>query len=173
MPEVPYSLRECQPGDEAILSLLGTATFLESFADLMNGPDILLHCSRQHSAEKYRTWLGANNAAVCVVEVNRAPVGYAVMCPPDLPVAPEEGDIELKRIYLFHRFQSRGMGRALMQWCIEQAEERGARRMLLGVHQGNAQALAFYERHGFTRIATRRFTVGTLTYDDAVMSRAL
>ncbi len=153
--------------------MLGTATFLEAFAGMINGRDVLLHCSQHHSAEKYRGWLVSNDAAVCTVELNQAPVGYAMVCPSGLPVPAEDGDIELKRIYLFHRFQGRGMGTALINWCLEQAQKRNAKRMLLGVHQGNTQALAFYERNGFERIGTRPFTVGTLKYDDVVMARKL
>jgi diamine N-acetyltransferase len=40
--------------DAAALSLLGQATFLEAFAGILNGPDILAHCAKAHSADVYR-----------------------------------------------------------------------------------------------------------------------
>jgi len=41
------ALRRCVPGDEEALALVGAATFLETFAGLLAGPDILAHC-REH-----------------------------------------------------------------------------------------------------------------------------
>jgi hypothetical protein len=35
------------------------------------------------------------------------------------------------------------------------------------------RAIAFYRKNGFVQIAERRFQVGSHTYDDIVLSRAL
>ena len=164
-----WTLRRGEPVDADALALVGQATMLETYAGELEGADILAHCAGQHSAAKYAAWLAAEDAACCLLEVKGAPVGYAVVCPPDLPVAPEVGDVELKRIYLFHRFQGAGMGRALMQWAIEEARSRGAGRLLLGVYGHNEAALSFYARQGFERIGTRTFTVGSLVCDDFVL----
>lgn len=51
--------------------------------------------------------------------------------------------------------EGRGIGRALLAWCEEQAREGGADRMLLEVREDNTRARAFYERAGFGEIARR------------------
>ena len=48
------ALRCCVPGDEEALALVGAATFLETFAGLLTGPDILAHCRVQHAAANMR-----------------------------------------------------------------------------------------------------------------------
>ncbi len=164
-----WTLRRADPGDADALALVGQATMLETYAGELEGADILAHCAGQHSAAKYAGWIGAEDAACCLLEVKGAPVGYAVVCAPDLPVAPETGDVELKRIYLLHRFQGAGMGRALMEWAVDEARSRGARRLLLGVYARNEAALGFYARQGFERIGTRTFTVGRMVCDDFVL----
>lgn len=48
-------------------------------------------------------------------------------------------------------FQGRGIGRALLQTAIEQAQKIGAKRLVLEVRQDNAAALLLYEKFGFQR----------------------
>ena len=166
-----YSLRACETGGEEKLALVGAASFLEAFAGVLPGEDILAHCRNQHSLEKYAALLALKETRACVAELKGAPVGYAMLCPPDLPVATTPDDIELKRIYLLHRFQGTGIGAALMEWSIETAREMGRRRLLLGVHDGNARAIAFYRRHGFEEAGTRTFQVGQTVCSDLILAR--
>jgi ribosomal protein S18 acetylase RimI-like enzyme len=167
------ALRLCVTGDQEALALVGAATFLETFAGLLTGPDILAHCRVQHGAAQYAVWLADPDYRLCLAELNGAPVGFAVLSPPDLPVAAATDDIELKRIYLLHRFQGEGLGRRLLEWSVSQARSAGKKRLLLGVKADNTAALAFYDRVGFVRIGERKFLVGTMLCDDYILSLAL
>ena len=85
-----------------------------------------------------------------------APVGYLVLSPPDLPLAnlaPQ--DLEIRRIYLLHRYQRNGVGRELMALATQYARDAGYRRLLLGVYSRNVAALAFYDRIGFRIVGER------------------
>jgi ribosomal protein S18 acetylase RimI-like enzyme len=166
-------LRDCVPGDEEALALVGAATFLETFAGLLEGPDILTHCRVQHAAARYAAWLADPAYRSCLAELNGAPVGFAVLSPPDLPVALTVDDIELKRIYLLHRFQGGGLGRRLLDWSMAQARSLGRKRLLLGVKADNTAALAFYERVGFVRMGERKFLVGSMWCDDYIFALQL
>jgi len=166
-------LRQCVPGDEEALALVGAATFLESFAGLLEGSDILAHCRVQHAVPQYASWLADPECRLCLAELNRAPVGFVVLSPPDLPVAVTKEDIELKRIYLLHRFQGGGLGRRLLEWSAEHARLLNRKRLLLGVKADNTAALAFYDRVGFVRIGERRFLVGSMLCDDYILSLQL
>jgi diamine N-acetyltransferase len=167
------ALRLCVTGDEDALALVGAATFLETFAGLLTGSDILTHCRVQHGAAQYAAWLENPDYKLCLAELNRAPVGFAVLSPPDLPVAVTNDDMELKRIYLLHRFQSGGLGRRLLEWSVAQARSLRKRRLLLGVKADNTGALAFYDRVGFVRIGERKFLVGAMLCDDYIFSLSL
>jgi GNAT superfamily N-acetyltransferase len=169
-----YSLQECwreREGRECaeVLALVGSASFLEAFAGVLEGEDILAHCRNQHSVAKYTAWLAEPETRACLGEVKGAPVGYALLLEPDLPVATTLGDLELKRIYVLHRFQGTGMGSALMRWSMEMARTLGKKRLLLGVHDGNRQAISFYERHGFAQVGTRQFQVGKTICSDFIL----
>ncbi len=177
------TLRTCTPGDEEALALVGAASFLEAFAGVIHGSAILGHCRKQHAIEKYRDLLASPDAHSVIAEVGGvdsngdqltgAPVGYAVLCPPDLPIPFTADDIELKRIYLLHRFQKMGIGGELMNWAIDKARALNKQRLLLGVYGKNDQALEFYAHHGFQRVGRRTFQVGDREYEDAVLALKL
>jgi len=170
------SIRQCQPGDEAALSLVGQASFLEAFAGVISGKDILGHCARQHASEKYAAWLQDPASAVWVAEVEpgQAPVGYLVLTAPDLPLADlSSDDGEVKRIYLLHRFQGTGIGARLMEAARSHAKARSLRRLLLGVYSGNTAAIKFYEKLGYRKVGERAFKVGDSTYHDFVLGLLL
>jgi ribosomal protein S18 acetylase RimI-like enzyme len=167
-------VRPAVAADAPALSLLGAATFLETYAHLLPVTDILLHTRRQHAAEVYERWL-ADPACGCWIAEHlpgAAPVGYLVATPPDLPL-PGAGsdDWEIRRIYLLHRFQGAGLGRRLMQAVQEAARTAGKQRLLLGVYSRNEAALSFYVRQGFTQVGTRTFRVGQSDYHDYILQR--
>jgi len=167
------AIRTCQPGDELALSLVGQAAFLEAFADILPAADILAHCQHQHAGEKYRTWLHDPGTTTWIAEAGpgRGPVGYLVLTKPDLPLADLSAeDLEVKRVYVLHRFQGQGVGARLMNEARVRAQERHARRLLLGVYSQNVGAISFYERLGYEKVGTRAFRVGANTYHDFVFA---
>lgn len=169
------SLRPCTHGDEAALALVGQATFLETFAGLLDGRDIIAHCARAHAADLYRSWLADPAHALWLAESHPggAPVGYMVVAPPQLPLPDTAADLELKRIYLLGKFQGGGLGKRLATTAIDHATQAGARRLLLGVYAHNSQAIGFYRHLGFSQVGSRKFNVGGKEYDDAIMGMSL
>ncbi|WP_374408596.1 N-acetyltransferase family protein [Pelagerythrobacter sp.] len=163
------AIRRANPDDAERLALVGAATFLETFAGAVAGAALLAHCRIQHAAETYRAYFD-RGASAWLAECGGAPVGYALLAPPELEAA-REGDIELKRIYVLSRFHGSGLAGALFDALVPAA--RAHRRMLVGVKDDNDRAIAFYVKNGFRQIGTRRFDVGGTLYDDAVLARPL
>ncbi|MGB3806327.1 MAG: N-acetyltransferase [Erythrobacter sp.] len=164
-----WTLRAAGREDCEALALIGAATFLESFAGILDGHAIVAHCARAHSASAYaQLFEKGAKAWLALAGEGKAPIGYALTAPPDLAAA-KEGDIELKRIYVLSRYHGAGVGHALMQDVLASHTDRD--RLLLGVYAANDKAIAFYERQGFSRIGTRRFDVGGTLYDDLVLAR--
>jgi GNAT superfamily N-acetyltransferase len=170
------AIHRAASGDDLALSAVGAATFLETFAGVVNGVDILAHCARQHAQSVYQAWLGSPEYALflATIDPGAAPVGYAVLSPADVPIAdPRPDDLEVKRIYLLSRFHGGGTGRALMDAALDEAKTRKAGRILIGVYEGNARAIAFYRKCGFAAAGTRRFSVGAGTYSDLLFAKDL
>ena len=167
------ALRRATPADAAKLSLVGGASFLESFANDHPGDDLVEHVHEGHSVATYQGWLADPAYTLWIVEeALGAPIGYAVLGPATLPGV-VEGDLELKRIYILHRWHGGGHGKALFAAVQDEAKRRGARRLILAVYTANTQAQAFYARQGMEVIGMTRFMVGSTGFDDLVMAKRL
>jgi len=172
----PITIRRCVPGEEVALSIVGQATFLDAFAGVLSGNDIVGHCVRQHSSQKYAEWLRDPDSAIWIAEIepDRAPGGYLVLTKPDLPLTDiTASDTEVKRVYLLSRFRGTGLGKRLMQEAEAFARSRALRRLLLGVYSRNNRAISFYEKLGYKRVGERPFTVGDSTYHDYIFALSL
>ncbi len=170
-----WRLRRAEPGDAPALSLVASATFLDTYATVLTGADIVAHCTAKNSIAAFETWLSdpATIVTLAEYEPGHAPIGYTVLTAADFPTEPGPADIELRRIYLLKQAQGTGLGAALMALALEDATAAGRTRVLLGVWDQNTRARAFYERQGFKVIGARQFTVGTTLHDDPVYARAL
>lgn len=169
------TIRRAGRDDAEVLSLVGGATFLETFAGLFDGADIVEHCRTKNSVETYRQWLGSADARVWIAEApHGAPVGYLVLDRADLPLDDlSPTDYEVRRIYLLRRFQGSRIGARLMQLAIDEARALGATRLLLGVYARNVSAIGFYERMGFSRAGRRAFFVGHTECEDHILARPI
>lgn len=169
------TLRRARPEDAAALAMLGSATFLVAFAVDHPGDALVAHTRTYHSEGWYAAALADPAVAIWIVETALgAPVGYAVMTPPDLnhPTAP--ADLELKRLYVLPGWQQGGWGAKLMRAVETEARARGAERLLLCVYTSNVRAQRFYAREGFADTGSRQmFMVGDVPFDDMIWAKGL
>lgn len=167
------TIRPCTDADAEALGLVGAATFLETFAGVLDGEAVVAHCAQAHDPDRYRQLLQLGcRIWIAEAEPGRAPVGYVVAGPCLLPIS-RPGELDIKRIYVLEKFHGSGVGPALMQKAIDYARADGEERLLVGVYTGNARAQAFYTRHGFEQIGQRTFSVGPRTYEDYVYALML
>lgn len=176
MQQPAFQIRACTPADSSFLSLVACAAFLEGFAGFLKSADILAHCEKNNSPVAFEKYLRDEGMKAFLAEAlpGNAPIGYVLLCEPDLPAeVVREGDYELKRIYLLHRFQGTAVGAALMEQAVSTACEMRKKRLLLGVNAQNERAIAFYRKSGFELVGERYFTVGATTHYDLVMGKPL
>ena len=67
--------------------------------------------------------------------------------------------------------QRRGIGQAMLQQLVAEADRRGAATLLLEVRADNLAAQALYERHGFTAVGLRKRYYQPSGVDAVVMQR--
>ena len=163
-------ITRARSADDQALSLVGATTFLETYADLLPGEDIVTHCRTLHATDYYRDWLSDGSRLAWIARNSSgAPVGYLTAGPPDLPVETGPADLEINRIYVLATLKGQGLGRRLLDAAATAARERGATRLVLGVFGRNETAQAFYARLGFRQIGVRQFQVGASLHDDLVL----
>jgi diamine N-acetyltransferase len=167
-------LRRASVEDAAKLSLLGGASFLESFADDHDGDLLVAHVAQNHSVDYYTRLLGDADTAAWIVEHEAgAPIGYATAGPSRLPETDAAHDFALHRLYLLSRWHRTGFGRALYDAVETEARARGARRLVLSVYTENEKALRFYRARGFQTIGSTAFPPFPDTMRDHIMAVAL
>ena len=171
-----WRLKRATAADAAALSLFASACFLETFAGLLEGPDIVAHCAKANHQDAFRDWTDAAGSRVVIAEIasGGAPIGYSVLTTPDLPaINIHPDDIELRRIYTLSRTHGTGLGPALMAQALLDARALGRQRVLLGVYAGNERARAFYEKQGFEKVGERQYQVGATLCDDMIYALQL
>jgi len=168
-------IRRAVPDDAVAFAEFGARTFFETFGADNTEEDMRLHVASAWSPDLQRAEIldssidtllardeRGNLAAFAQLQAAHGPAGVSAVSP-----------IELKRFYVDTPWQGRGLAAVLMHAVIEQALDRGGRELWLGVWERNERAQAFYRKHGFRRVGTQTFVVGTDPQTDHVMLRDL
>jgi len=89
------------------------------------------------------------NSVLWVAVANGQPVGCCGVYPTE---GLEEGYAELVKFYLSKRHRGEGIGRKLMEICIQSAKEIGYQYLYLESMPEFAKAVSIYEKLGFTNL---------------------
>jgi ribosomal protein S18 acetylase RimI-like enzyme len=168
-------IRPARLADAADLSVLMRRTFLAANS----------HCSTPENVEAflgatYRPELQAHeirdpDTLTLIVEQDGQWAGFAqlrwgTLPPAELSPLPA---VELGRIYLDAAFHGRGIAAQLVANLLAAASLRGSRSVWLSVWQEAAQAIRFYQKHGFKIVGRSVFMIGDDPKEDWVMAQTL
>lgn len=102
-----------------------------------------------------------NNTFWVVVDAEQKLVGYAKLVKKRPPRQLRgQHAIEIQRLYVSEAQIGNGLGRQLMNQCLEQARQEGYQSVWLGVWEHNERAIRFYEKMGFQRCGWHYFQFG-------------
>jgi GNAT superfamily N-acetyltransferase len=165
--------RRASVADAAKLSLIGCATFIESFANDHDGNEVVRYLMADHAPGWYaRELADPDKAAWLLEEAVGCPVGYAMAIPAALPGTDSATDFELKRIYILSKWHGGGWGSKLFQAVEDEARARGAKRLTLSVYIENLPAQKFYAARGFETIGRWVFE-GFEASEDFILAKTL
>jgi ribosomal protein S18 acetylase RimI-like enzyme len=174
-PPLSIAIRRATVGDAEALAEFGARTFYETFAEDNKPEDMRLHLASAWAPALQRAEIldaAFDTLLACDGEGRFA--GFAQLrTGPAPPGIVTERPVELLRFYVDQPWQGQGIAGLLMQAVQEQARARGARELWLGVWERNERAQAFYRKHGFRKVGTQIFVVGTDPQTDHVMLREL
>ena len=82
-------------------------------------------------------------------------IGFLKLCPENsLPMFANQNAFEIERVYLKRESQGKGIGKKLMDFSIEIAQEMDKEVVWLKAVDSNENAIRFYENLGFTKCGT-------------------
>ncbi len=167
-------IRFCTEADALVIADLSRQTFYETFASENTAADMEKFMAEQFSRESLMKEVGAEGNIFFLAYDNETPVGYAYMRessnPPELG---EKKSIEIARIYATTASIGKGVGKALMQKCIDVAKEMNKELVWLGVWEKNRRAIDFYTKWGFEKFGTHIFVLGNDPQTDWLLKKEL
>lgn len=166
------TIRHAIPADAAALARLAEETFRRTFAADNTLEDMDAHCASAYGIETQRAEIedGAIDTLV-VAAADAELIAYAQLRPGVPPNVTIPAPIELWRFYVAESHHGRGLAHRLMTEVIDQARQRGAGTVWLGVWERNVRAQKFYQKCGFIEIGSHTFVLGQDRQTDLVMAR--
>ncbi|MCU0354271.1 MAG: GNAT family N-acetyltransferase [Cytophagales bacterium] len=163
--------------DAALLADLGRRTFEQAFAAQNTPENMAAYLSVAYTTEQLEKELREENSVFYVAAANGTPVGYAKIhkdCWPDDESVSVAGPcVEINRLYVLQDSIGTGVGKLLMETCLQAARQQGYRTVWLGVWEHNARAIAFYRKWGFETFGSHIFQLGDDAQTDLLMKRSV
>jgi len=135
-------------------------TWLDAYGSFIPREDLVGYLNTQYSQAKLEALYADPDVTGLVAEVDGAVAGYA-----KLYHARAEQRFYVHQLYILPARQGLGLGHRLMDCAEARARELGADRIWLGVMVKNTQAVAWYQKMGFTVTETAPFVMGSTTVD--------
>jgi ribosomal protein S18 acetylase RimI-like enzyme len=155
----------------AKLAEFGARTFFESFAAENSEEDMRRHLQSAWSPDKQLGELRDPDIDTLILTDDAGCwLGFAQLRANKISDGvPAQGSLELWRFYVDKPFHGKGVAGGLMQSAKQRARHRGATSLWLGVWERNERAKAFYAKHGFRKVGSQVFVVGSDPQTDHVM----
>lgn len=171
---MPPTIRHATPQDATLLASFAAQAFTDTYREISDAQEIADYVGEHFRPEVMAGVIGDASCTVLLAWVGEQLAGYAILkaAPaPDCVTGP--APLKLWRIYLGAGFIGQGLGARLMQAVHEQARQRGAQTLWLGVYDRNVRAVEFYERFGFAKVGGQEFLFGGQIYIDPVYAAAV
>lgn len=167
-------LRPATIADAAELAALAGRTFRDTFAPDNALADVEAYVREALSLGRVTAELAdpASHFVLAATGDGGTLLGYSKLCANAAEMCVAGPDpIEIERIYVDRPALGHGVGAALMQRCLDDAQAMGRRTVWLGVWERNGRAIAFYERWGFRIVGEHVFQLGSDAQRDLIMER--
>jgi len=169
-----FALRHAVPADAGALTELATRTFLDAFSAQNDPYDLQLYLGSVYREAKQSEEIADPRMSTLVAEAGGRLAAFAQLRTGEIPeCVGDSQSIELMRFYVDRPFHGQGIAAALMNAVLDEARQRGARTLWLGVWEHNARAKAFYLKCGFIDVGSHIFLLGTDPQTDRIMTRHL
>jgi ribosomal protein S18 acetylase RimI-like enzyme len=167
-------LRFAGLNDAELIADISRQTFYDTFAAQNTKENMDKFMSETFIKEALMKEVGEPGNIFLLAYDGEEPVGYAKIrennIPPELGIS---NALEISRIYAKTNSIGKGVGKALMQKCIDIASEKKVAAIWLGVFQENHRAIDFYTKWGFEKFGKHVFMLGDDPQKDWLMKKTL
>ena len=155
--------------DAALIADMSRQTFYETFAPDNKVEDMEKFLAEQFTREALIAEVDTPEHTFLLAYADGEPAGYACL----REWKTDQNGIELARLYAASYYIGKGIGKALMQACIELAQQQGKKIISLGVWEKNERAIRFYKAWGFEKVGQHPFRLGNDMQVDWIMQKEI
>jgi hypothetical protein len=171
-PEV--KIRSAAVRDACLLAALGGTTNYETYFETDEPEDLAKYIADFFNPQAMKIELEDAKNSFFIAEINGKAVGYAKLrTGQPAECVKNENTIELHRIYVLEKMTRHGVGKILLQTCLDEAKARGFNSLWLAVFELNTRAFEFYKRQGFEQVGESDFYYGEQRFNCFVMKISL
>ena len=168
-------LRAATSADIPAISHLATESFIAKFGHLYTAANLNAFLEENLSEPAIAAELANPTRVYRLAEADGRLVGY---CKIGLTCGfPEHARgkqvMELKQLYTASDATGMGIGKAMMDWAMDQFAAHGADEAQISVYAYNDGAHRFYRRYGFDKVADITFRVGDHIDPEFLFARML
>ncbi|NWJ42397.1 MAG: GNAT family N-acetyltransferase [Geothrix sp.] len=170
-------IRTALPTEAQALALLGERLWRETYTGLIPQANLELHLAETFGLVQQTGELVDPANWTLVVDVDGAPLGYALLRAHGPKVAtaavPFERPLEVARFYVDRTLHGRGAAQALMAEVLARAGAAGHDGVWLQVWEQNPRAIRFYAKVGFIDAGDATYRIGEQVDRDRLLVQAL
>ncbi|MBY5160998.1 GNAT family N-acetyltransferase [Salsipaludibacter albus] len=165
------------PDDAAWLAPLAARWFRAAFVDANDPDDVDAYVAAAFHPDQFTAELADPRTTTLLArDVDASPrqvLGYAMLVAGAGPNVVGERPVELRRLYVETALTGRGLGGALLELALARCAAAGHDVAWLGVWEHAVRAIGFYTAHGFRRVGSQPFTLGSRLQTDLVLARVV
>ncbi len=167
-------IQRASAADAHNIAVLSQQTFYDTFADFNSKEDMAKFMNESFSIEKLVAEFNDPRNIFLTAFINEELAGYAKITDSKNPDQLGTVDaIEINRIYAAQKAIGQGVGKALMEECLNIAILKSREWVWLGVWEKNERAISFYKKFGFEKFGEHDFVLGVDVQADWLMKKKL
>lgn len=146
------TVRDARPADAEAVMAAHVAAIEAGGPDAYDDAQVAAWAERPGGADPYREHARDDDHVFVVAERDGDVVGFGHLVPPDAgaDAGSDRPEGEVRAVYVHGDHAGEGVGRALLARLEAAARERGLEALSLSA---SLNAVGFYERHGYERVA--------------------
>ena len=155
--------------DAEMLTALAIQVWLQTYATEGISSVIARYVLSEFAPERFAELLAESSSGVFVAERDGNLLGYAVVRASAICPIPSISGAEPVTLYVQEPFFGKGVGALLLKRVELWAAERMRAPIWLTTNARNGRAIAFYAKHGYTKVGTTFFELGNEKHENVVL----
>ena len=168
------NIRRCSIADLEKLQSIGYETYDETFRAMNSQETIDKYLQESLNKEKLFSELSNKDCKFYFLYLENELAGYLkvndALAQTDIS---DTNSIELERIYIKKEHKGKGLGKKLMNFVVQLAQEMKKNYVWLGVWEKNVDAISFYTKMEFYEAGRHLFRMGDELQNDLILKKTI